>query len=524
MTQVPRNSYDAVPYESRAFRGSHPDVLAVMATLCGMQPAPATQCRVLELGCASGGNLIPLAAQFPHSSFTGVGLSEAQIAEGNALIAALKLGNIRLLQQSVLEVEEAEYDYIVCHGVYSWVPDPVKETILAICARRLAPQGVAYVSYNTYPGWHFRGMIRDMMIYHTRNLAEPNAKVAQSRALLDFLSQGASAETAYGKLLQVETNTLRQCDDAYLLHEYLEESNQPLYFHEFAERAAAKGLRYLGESSLSVMMTSNFPPQVRETLQQLAGDIVRTEQYIDFLRNRTFRQTLLCRGDVALARMLDPNAMARFLIGSSAKSLGAEISHADGSRRVERFTTPAGACITPGHPLIMAAFHCLAEAWPQTIGLEALLAQAVRRAGLPQDAGDAADYRAILCADMVNALAAGVIELQLTRLDFVTSVSDRPVASELARLQAAKGPLVTSQRHEPQRLDDLTRHLIQFLDGTHDRAALLKEVSALEAGGVLRVRQQDGQPYPDDAALRAALSGAIDRGLAGFAKAALLVG
>jgi len=518
------NSYDQVPYESNAFRDSHPDNLATMANLFGMSPAPMNNCRVLELGCASGGNIIPLAVQFPKSSFTGIDLSSVQIAEGDALIKKLKLKNIKLLHQSILDVEKQEYDFIVCHGVYSWVPDAVKEKIMAICGEQLAPQGVAYISYNTYPGWHFRGMIRDMMIYHTKHLTDPKTKVFQARALLDFLAQSAPAETAYGKMLKDEANLLRQHKDSYLLHEHLEEANHPLYFHEFAERADELGLRYLGESAFSVMMTSNFSKQVTETLKQVANDIIRTEQYMDFLRNRTFRQTLLCRKDIPLKRNLSPDDMTRFFIGSSAKPVPADGGAGENANKPEKFATPTGASITPGHPLTKAAFHHLAQTWPQSAAFDTLLEEAAKRGGLPWDKDNAATYRKVLSADMLTALTAGLIELRLTQLDFVTRVSDKPVASELAREQATKGRQVTNQRHEPTNLDDVNQHLIKLLDGKTDRAAMLDALLKLVANGALRANQQDGKTITDDAALRTLFTRAIDIGLGNLAKSALLVG
>lgn len=523
MTRETASSYDAVPYESHAFRHSHPDGLAVMASLSGMQPAPVTKCRVLELGCASGGNLIPLAAQFPNSTFTGVDLSGVEIAEGNALIGELKLANIRLLHQSILEVEKGEYDYIISHGVYSWITDEVKDRLLAICGGQLAPHGVAYVSYNTYPGWHFRGMIRDMMIYHTKHLTDPKQKVAQARALLDFLAQFAPAESAYGKMLRDEANLVRQHKDYYLLHDHLEESNHPLYFHEFVERADRHGLQYLGEASISMMMTSNFPPQVTETLKQVAHDIVRTEQYMDFLRHRTFRQTLLCRKGVPLKRALGPEDVTRFLIGSPARLVAAQGAGAQGGAQPEQFVTPAGAFLTPGNPVTKAAFHVLAEAWPQSVAFDALLADAVQRGGLPRGEANDASYRSLLGADLLTALVADIVELRLARLDFVTSASEKPRASALARLQAAKGHPITNQRHETAALNEINRRLLQFLDGKHDRAALLDELLALLANGTLNVALPDGMPITDDVAVRAALTGSIYTGLNQLARSALLV-
>src|SRR6267142_1438469 len=164
MQPTPRTSYDEVPYDSKAFSETHPDRLATVATLFGMQPADVEHCRVLELGCADGSNLIPMAVGLPESAFAGIDLSPRQVGDGQATIATLGLKNVTLRVGSILDVgaDEGIFDYIVCHGVYSWVPPEVQNRILTICNRNLAPNGVAYVSYNTYPGWHVRGMVRDL--------------------------------------------------------------------------------------------------------------------------------------------------------------------------------------------------------------------------------------------------------------------------------------------------------------------------------------------------------------------------
>ena len=124
---------------------------------------------MLELGCASGDNLIPMALGLPNARFVGIDLSARQIEQGQRQVSALGLANIELRQYNIADVDASwgKFDYIICHGIYSWVPAPVRERLLAICRDNLAPNGVAYVSYNTLPGWHMRGMIRDMMIYHS---------------------------------------------------------------------------------------------------------------------------------------------------------------------------------------------------------------------------------------------------------------------------------------------------------------------------------------------------------------------
>lgn len=158
MLTDPSTSYDEIPYSDNCFPYTHPDHLATVATFHGLTPPPVRNCRVLELGCARGGNIIPMALGLPEGRFLGIDLSSRQIAEGRSIIEKLGLQNIDLQTLGITDIGENSglFDYIVCHGVYSWVPDQVRDKILAICSENLAPSGVAYVSYNTYPGWHER--------------------------------------------------------------------------------------------------------------------------------------------------------------------------------------------------------------------------------------------------------------------------------------------------------------------------------------------------------------------------------
>jgi len=172
MQQVLENektfSYDNVPYDSHPFPQSHPDRLATIATLFGMKPKSIENCRVLELACASGGNIIPLAQSLPKAHFVGIDLSKRQIEDGQKVVKSLGLKNIELKHVDLKDLDDSfgKFDYIVALGLYSWVQGDVQEKILEVAEKFLSPDGVAYISYNTYPGCHFRGMIRDMMLYH----------------------------------------------------------------------------------------------------------------------------------------------------------------------------------------------------------------------------------------------------------------------------------------------------------------------------------------------------------------------
>src|SRR5262245_31369822 len=182
-------SYDEVPYRSYAFSQTYPDRLATVAALFGVKAPPVECCRVLELGCASGGNLLPLAHDFSNSTFVGIDLSPRQVDDGQRAVRELGPKHLELRALSILASAEARgrSDYLTCHGVSSWVPAEVQEKILSICRHSLTDNGIAYVSYNTYPGWRLRTVVRDMMVYYASPITNPTAKASRARAVLDFL-------------------------------------------------------------------------------------------------------------------------------------------------------------------------------------------------------------------------------------------------------------------------------------------------------------------------------------------------
>lgn len=530
MSVAQLTSYDEVPYESHPFAQTHPDRLATVATLLGTRPPIVERCRVLELGCAAGGNIIPMALGLPESTFIGIDLSSRQIADGLKIIDALQLKNIELKHQSILEVDAAlgRFDYVICHGVYSWVPSEVREKILDICSKNLTPNGVAYVSYNTYPGWHMRAMIRDMMCYHARQFAEPKARVQQARNLLDFLAKSvASANNPFSAMLQSELQMLRQSRDSYLFHEHLEDVNDPVYFHQFAERAEAHGLQYLGETDLRVMMPGQFPPEVQNVLQMLSTDVIHLEQYMDFLRNRTFRQTLLCHQSVARSFNPRPERLASLQVSSPAKPLSPQPDLQ--SSEYEKFQGPEGTTMSVRQPLAKAAMRQLSEAWPHPVSFTALRDASRARLNTLSAATDAtsvAQDNEVLWQALLSAYASPaeqMVELQLSAPRFVSALSERPLASPLARLQAQTSARVTNMRHESVVLDDFACHLLRQLDGTRDRTELANAMSELVRNGALQA-ELDGQTVQDSEKIQAAVSRGVEHHLAKLLERGLLIG
>jgi methyltransferase-like protein/cyclopropane fatty-acyl-phospholipid synthase-like methyltransferase len=516
-------SYDEIPYESHPFPQSHPDRLATIGKMFGMNPAPVTKCRVLELGCASGGNIIPMACNLPDSEFVGVDLSSKEVEMGSRMIQGLGLQNINIKHASILDVDESwgMFDYIIAHGVYSWVPDNVQDKMLAICSNNLNPQGIAYISYNTYPGWHMREMIRSMMIYHTRQFSDNRQQLQQARALIEFLANSVPTENNhYGMLLKSELELIKKSKDYYLFHDHLEEFNLPVYFHQFAERAAGHSLQYIGEAEFGTMLTSGFPKKVEETLKRISPNIINTEQYMDFLRNRFFRQTLLCRKEIELQRNLNHRNVFGLLAASPAKAVNQPVDISN--KNQERFVTPEGASVETGRRATKASFVILQEAWPRAIPLDDLVDEVMKRRGLPPE--ERKLTRAKVGLNLLTSYSVRAVEFRTWQADFVNKVSDRPRVSSLSLYlgKNGKSQVVVNQRHESVNLDVVGQNLIGILDGSNDRAAMLEHLFTVTEKGVLNVNR-DGKRIEDPVAVRDALRQALEAALGKMAAAALLV-
>ena len=482
-----KNSYDQVPYKSHPFVQAHPDRLATIASLFGIRPALVERCRVLELGCASGGNLLPMADQFPSSEFIGIDASLRQIQDGNRTLTQSGLTNVELRQQDILEfTDDRPFDFIISHGVYSWVPTAVQHRMLQICRDCLAPNGIAYVSYNTYPGWHMRGMIRDVMRYRAQSFSDPRQKLSQARGLLTFLSNSVNSENSpYGLMLKQELESIAHADDSYLQHEHLEEVNDPIYFHQFAELASAAGLQYLGEADFGVMSVENFPEQVQSMLLSVSRDTIEIEQYMDFLRNRAFRQTLLVRDDCHFDRTPEPRALLKLRVSSSAKS---ETETVD-LRSSEQVAFQRGSSVLrTTDPVVKAAMLHLRRVWPQSVpfGELASLARSIA-SGHPAavDTDVLSPVTEQLARTLLRCFATRTIDLHCAAPQFVSVAGELefPRISALARVQASLGSSVTNRLHETVRLDDVQRRVVSHCDGTRSRADLVTVLcGALQQG------------------------------------------
>jgi SAM-dependent methyltransferase len=459
MKMTPDNAYDRVLYNSQPASQTHPDHLATLATLFGLSPAPVEKCRVLELGCGNGANLIPMALTLPGSRFAGVDLAGVPIAAAQALAVELGLENIDFRQLDIMDLDPGfgEFDYIIAHGVYSWVPPAVRDKVLAICRANLAPNGIAFVSYNTFPGCHLRKMMRGMLEYQTRDIAGPELRLKHAFALINFLASANPKSPA----LQEELKKIRSRDSSVVFHDDLEPVNDPVYFHEFAAHARTHGLQFLSEAEFFSMQPVGFDIDVVKTIDLLAqGDRIKEQQYLDFLKCRRFRQTLLCHQELTLDRQPTAGRIPGLYMSSPARPVQ-DVADPGSDEAVE-FQTADGASMTTNLPPAKTAILYLTARWPLAVPF-----------------GELPGASATLADLLLKIYASGLLELHAVPSRFVLEVSERPRAFPLARLQAESGSFVTTGRHSTVKLDDeLGRLLVTLLDGTRDRAALLKDLAS----------------------------------------------
>lgn len=504
--------YDAVPYPSYVFPQTHPDRLATLAVLHGISAAKPGQCRVLELGCGDGTNLLAQAYALPSSKFVGIDLSQTHIDDAIRTANDLDITNAVFSQMDVTSVdtdELGEFDFIIAHGLFSWVPDVVRPAILKIYSECLSPRGIGYISYNALPGCHIRQITHDMMRFHTRGIDDPASKVESGISMLDLMTASADTDSIYQATLALEAEQIKERSIGNVFHDDLSEFNRPFYFHEFCSLIDAYGLTYLCESEPSNVLDKGLSATAIDTLNKLSGSVIEREQYRDFITARRFRSTLICKSDVSIDRNFTPNAVSSFFIAS-------HVGHeADAAALVDdsevRFSTPKGNRLTVNHPLTKLVLAELGAKWTRSYSIDELLDQiAGRYSGVDSSDGSIA----ILCNYLLQMYFAGFVKLHLYQPRFVTEISKYPVVSSFARWQIEHGgrsvTTMTGTNLEPEY--DSIRELIFLLDGRHDRAAIVAKFKQMLEG------QASGQ-IPD----QSEIGEMVDANLATIASAGLLI-
>jgi methyltransferase-like protein/2-polyprenyl-3-methyl-5-hydroxy-6-metoxy-1,4-benzoquinol methylase len=474
MSEAIATAYDTVVYPGYAYTKTHPDRLATYARLCGLEPAPVETCRVLEVGCGDGANLLPMAVTLPQATFYGFDLASSSIERGRAVARELGLTNLTLEH---LDIDKAparmgEFDFVIAHGFYSWVPQPARDKLMAICRASLASNGVAFISYIALPGGHIRRMVREMMLFHVDRAPDPEEKIVQARALLGFLSKVASGDNEYRLVLEKELERVLKYKPAHLYHDDLSPVFDCFYLHDFVAHAAAYNLEFLADMNSTFFDMEGLDAETTRALSGLTDPVVR-EQYLDFARCRRFRQTLLCHDGLPVTRQADPAKLKSLLMSTAAAA--AALSDADlRSEEEVIFRGPQNQSLKTADPRMKAALAALGSAWPERLSLSEVLDQVAVRLELPLNSIPAD----LLAQGLMSAFALRLLDLHTYKPRLTGRPGEHPRTSPLIRLQAAKGDVVTSLIHESVRIEGQGERLLSLLDGRRTRAELAAELNA----------------------------------------------
>lgn len=484
---APIDYYNDFPYESHPFPQSAVENIEAIAFLFGLNVPAACTARVLELGCAAGGNLIPFAARHKSSSCLGVDLSSIQIQQGQCVIARAGLSNIELRAMNLADIDASfgQFDYIICHGVYSWVPEKVQEAILRICSDNLVANGVVYLSYNTYPGWKAREIVRDAMILHGGARETPMEKLAYARSMVEFLAASARPGTMLQKTLEENLPLLRNASSDYLVHEFLEPYNAPCYFKDLLERANVCGLTYLAESELPNMFVQNYDFQVRDPLiRECGGSQILMEQYLDFVVNRSFRQTLLIHQSQR-AEIRYQFQSVRLLAMEYAGPFEFAGTSVEPNTEPQIFTV-SRVHLTLHDPVHKIAAELLGQSYPATMLATALVEAVAHRLSITE-----AQVAPLVTVFLGEMIIAGLVRFRLTPGQIGACLSEFPRAPiELRSAQALpmnRGSEATACNlwHESISVSDIERTLLPLLDGTRSHEALAVYVAGEVSAGRL---------------------------------------
>ena len=492
--------YDRVDYPSTVHAQIHPSRITAIARLHGLPCASPARCRLLEVGCGDGLQLLSLAQAYPHSQFIGIDLSTRAIARGDAWRQALGLENLQLIAADLTawEPQGEPFDVIVAHGFYSWVPPVVRDSLMRLCGSWLAQAGLACISYNTLPGGHLRRMLWEIMRYHSEGAATPQERIARALESLDLLELGMPADRQYGIAMREEITSLRQrLEPSVLFHDDLAQINDPCTFDDFLKHAQAHGLAFMAEASYHEMSLLNAHPDAREMLAGIAEDDLATkEQYLDFLTGRRFRQSLLVRTGTPVRAQADARAVAGLdLISRLVPRV--DDDGADGMR----FDHPDNGGLLTDEPLMQELLLACSRPFPHPERVEYALREARARigdgAGRDTDAGKI--HRLLL-----RAFEVGVVELHLDAPRFALDAPNRPAANPLARRMIADGHArVPSLR--PHMVELTAQWMCEFLyllDGSRDLAQLRRMFDAAVESGALEVRMAAGADAFEEALAR----------------------
>ncbi len=462
-------AYDSLPYSDSVFTQTHPDRLCSLARLFGLDAPDIENARVLELGCGNAMNIISQAYHLPNAKFVGIDLAKSHIDYAKNSAEELNLSNIEFYQKDLMDMsvdDFGKFDYIIAHGLISWIPDFVKEKTYSLFKELLNENGVGYISYNVYPGWSYRQMMRGITRIHTRNIDNPVQKIEAARNFVTMLRDN-TAEGVYNSVISNELSEYYKYHTSVIYHDNLAEINEPYYFHEFAEKLEENDLQFVAESQLFTMSIYNYPPTPKEIINS-QKDIVWQEQYKDFLTGRPFRQSIICHKKHSLNHTPEIDKFENFYVAGAISTVSEEPEiHTE---KIEKFTGLKNQGAEINHPLTKAALYYLGQIWGNSILFSELFDEArkiLEEKGVDYENWDEQIQIAKTIVSQII-LNLELVEIHTYKTEVKDESIDKPLLNNFARWQLTKGQSILGKYERVIKANNpILKKLVTLLDGNH---------------------------------------------------------
>jgi SAM-dependent methyltransferase/methyltransferase-like protein len=467
------SGYAELPYPSYTFPQTSPDRLSTMAILHGLNPPDPANCRYLELGCGDGTNVAAMASMFPGSKFTGIDLSQTHIERAIKISEHLGLENISFLAKDILEIDLenfGRFDYIVAHGLFSWIPDNVRAKVLESMQACLTPEGIAYISYNVLPGCYLRKIGWDLMRLRASKIDNIDEKISEALEIVPFIGAESEANTIASAVYKKLAADNKDKNAESLYHDDLADINKPFYFLDFVALIGEFGLKFVCEAETDVVSKT-----AKLKLDKITADPLEREQYLDFIDLAQFRMSLICGEGLEIKT--SPTASEIERLHAQSSLVAATDQKSIFSTDPVSFTAADGRKIAVNHPLTKSALAALGSIKPDTIRTDELIAQAeesLRANGVVIASNDKAQTLQFL----LSLFVAGFVKLFTAKPAFAVEPDEKPKVHDFARWQAANHcECATTLLGENIGISsDLIRNTLTLLDGTRKRDALARDL------------------------------------------------
>ena len=449
-------AYDEVAYPTPIVPEMNPARIRAACAFYGYAPPAIEGAAVLEVGCGDGYNLLGIAAASPAAPHVGFDLSAAAIARGQKVLDASGLANVELAEGDITDWRAGRtFDYILCHGVHSWVPPHVQDALLTLIAAHLSPGGVAYLSHDVLPAAAPKQAIKSFLRHVIPRQTAPHDAIAAARAVLSDLGAHQLPHSRLKPQFDVLLRELPSFEDGYFFHDWLSEAYHPISMLDLAASAGRAGLVPIADAGLADLFDDGNGAAADGVAQKLGGSHAARAYARDMMAGtRMFRRTILARADAPPPDAPGLGELRFALAAAQASQAGGAI-----------YRGADNAFYRPASAIERQVMGRLASVAPREVTYAELLAEA----------GDPSALAKILtqiCAvPVANAYAAPA--------PFIERPGDRPRASQLVRamLDAAEfAPTLRLNRLVSKQ--GATRIFLSLCDGTRTREDLQRDMSA----------------------------------------------